>query len=109
MEPTTEPVGFAVAPPTLRHYWTGWGRPNLLVEPGMQWVATRTSVNIWHKPAVKICCRGGSGTYSIERFDVSRFPSHRLWVNGVLDDDIVQGAYGDLWTPLPGTPSFVIN
>ena len=61
--------------------WSGWGRPNVVVEPGMQWVALRRSLNIWHLAEVWLTCAGGKGYHQVVSFRGSRFPSHRLWVN----------------------------
>ena len=36
--------------------WKTSGHPDFAAEPLMQWVALRTSVNIWHMPKVKITC-----------------------------------------------------
>lgn len=88
--------------------WLGWGRPNSLVEPGMQWVAYRTSVNIWHGPTVILSCNNnGQGTHKVKSFAGSRFPSRRLWINGTLESNKRQGAFSDLWHHQPGNPTFV--
>jgi hypothetical protein len=87
--------------------WIGYGRPNLLAEPGMQWVASRTSVHIWHRPKIQFSCVGDEGYIQVLGFKGSLFPSRRLWVNGVLKEDIDQGAFSDLWDPDPNYPEFV--
>jgi len=88
--------------------WIGWGRPNRLVEPGMQWVATRQSVNIWHKTEIWFTCQGGEGKYRIVSFSGSKFPSHKLWVNGGREQKHNrQGAFSDLWYGQFGQPTFV--
>lgn len=83
--------------------WRGWGRPNLLAEPGMQWVAIRSSRNIWHYPSVRIEC-DENDTPAVTKASLtggitggSRFPSHRLWVNGAIVDNLDQGNLSDLW------------
>jgi hypothetical protein len=88
--------------------WRGWGRPNAFVEPGMQWVAFRTSLNIWHNAEIWLECVEGEGVYTIKSFTGSYFPSHRLWVNGgPAQADIAQRTFSDLWDALPGHPTFV--
>lgn len=87
--------------------WRGWGHPNPIVEPGMQWVASRTSVNIWHTAEVWLECQNGQGFYNIVAFDGSQFPSHRLWVNGDEQRFRDQNTFGDLWDPKAGELSFV--
>ena len=92
-------------------WWTGWGRPSSLAEPGMQAIGQRTSVNIWHSPDVQLSCVNGQGTHKVldPQTAVSRFPSHRIWVNGVSRYFAPQKAVSDLWTPSPANPHFVIE
>lgn len=87
--------GFSLMSATVT--WQTWGRPNSLVEPGMQWVALRTSVNIWHEGKIRITCNGGNPVFTLSSFRGSRFPSRRLWEDGVLVRDIRQGSFSDLW------------
>ena len=77
--------------------WKTWGRPNLLAEPGMQWVALRTSVNIWHEGRVRITCSSGNPIFTVLGFRGSRYPSRRLWQDGVLIRNVGQGSFSDLW------------
>jgi RHS repeat-associated protein len=92
-------------------WWTGWGRPNRLAEPGMQAVGQRTSTNIWHSPDVRLSCENGQGKYQVldPQTAVSRFPSHRIWVNGAFEWGRPQKALADLWTSSPARPDFVIE
>jgi RHS repeat-associated protein len=87
--------GFSLTSATVT--WKTWGRPNLLVEPGMQWVALRTSVNIWHEGKVKITCSGGKPIFTLLSFRGSRYPSRRLWEDGALIRNVRQGSFSDLW------------
>ena len=88
-----------VAPTTFDFGWTAKGRPNFGAEPGMQQVCPRTSVFIWHTIAGRIECASGEPRVSI-RLEGSRFPSHRVFVNGVLrPPTIPQGLFSDLWVP----------
>jgi RHS repeat-associated protein len=77
--------------------WKTWGHPHFLVEPGMQWVALRKSVNIWHEGKVKITCSGGNPIFTVLSFRGSRYPSRRLWEDGALIRNVRQGAFSDLW------------
>ncbi len=83
---------------TLNVNWRGWGRPNSLAEPAMQWVGFRTSLNIWHRPDVTIKCANNVPRVSSATFaGASRFPSHRLWVDGIINDFRTQGTFANLW------------
>ena len=85
-----------------------WGRPNKIVEPGMQWVATRTSVNIWQEGKIHISAKNGKVEYSKLKWGYSYFPSHRLWIDGgAHKKDVRQGPLSGLWIPLPGHSTFV--
>lgn len=74
-----------------------WGRPNHLAEVGMQSFGLRTSKNIWHRGNVIISCKGNKGYHNLDRFSGSRFPSHKIWINSNLEDEIDQGFLSDLW------------
>jgi hypothetical protein len=81
-----------------------WGHPNALVEPGMQWVALRTSRNIWHEATVQFSCKCGKRLLG---FSGSRYPSRKLWVNGNLETAVVQGPISSLWNADPNNLLFV--
>jgi hypothetical protein len=87
--------------------WVGWGHTHPIVEPGTQWVALRSSVNIWHRPEIEIYCLGNEGYHRVLSFQGSKFPSRRLWVNSALEENIAQGAFSDLWDPHSDNPEFV--
>ena len=88
-----------VAPTTFEFGWTAKGRPNFGAEPGMQAVCPRASVFIWHTVAGRIECASGEPRVSI-RLVGSQFPSHRVFVNGVLrPPTIPQGPFSNLWVP----------
>jgi RHS repeat-associated protein len=87
---------------TLNVDWRGWGQPNLVAEPGMQWVAIRTSFNIWHWPDIYFKCSNGVPFVSSAAFaGASNFPSHRLWVDGAQVANKRQGTLSDLWVDHP--------
>jgi hypothetical protein len=90
--------GFSLTSATVT--WKTWGRPNLLPEigvPGMQWVALRTSVNIWHEGKVNITCNSGKPIFTVLSFRGSAYPSRRLWEDGVRIRNVVQGSFSSLW------------
>ena len=93
----------------LTKHWMGYGKPNPLVEPGMQWVAKRTSLYIWHDIKATVCCekKTDKGSSVIDSFRTSRFPSHKLWKDNTLQLQAPQGQYADLWVPSPNNASFV--
>ncbi len=88
-------------------HWRGWGRPNRFLEPGMQLVAARDSVNIWHDVTVIVSCSGGKPLFVLDKVITSRFPSFRLWQDGTLIENRPQGSFSDLWQGIPDSLSFV--
>ena len=87
------------SPTSFDFSWTAKGRPNLGAEPGMQLVCPRTSVFIWHNVSGRIECAGGEPRVAI-RLTGSRFPSHRAFVNGVIQPPTIpQGPFSNLWVP----------
>lgn len=92
---------------TTKVHWKGWGRPADIAEPGMQWVAIRTSRNIWHDVTIVVSCKGGKPSFQEDALSVSKFPSFRLWQDGKPIDERRQGALSDLWQADPSNPSFV--
>jgi len=87
------------SPTTFQFSWTAKGRPHLGAEPAFQLVCPRTSVFIWHNVSGRIECAGGEPRVAI-RLTGSRFPSHRVFVNGVIQPPTVpQGTYNNLWVP----------
>jgi RHS repeat-associated protein len=92
---------------TARVHWKGWGRPNAAAEPGMQWVAMRTSTNIWHDITIVVSCKDGKPSFQLGGVVVSKFPTFRLWKDGQTIRRISQGALSDLWQPDSSDSSFV--
>lgn len=96
----TSPASFAFA-------WTAKGRPPSTAEYMFQAVCPRTSVYIWHRVVGRIECVGGAPRASVQ-LTGSRFPSHRLWINGVLQPSaLAQGPFSNLWMPTPSDPTLV--
>jgi hypothetical protein len=85
------------SPTTYEFSWTAKGRPNLGAEPAFQLVCPRTSVYIWHTVSGRIECANGEPRIDV-RFSGSQFPSHRLFINGVVrSPQIPQGPFSNLW------------
>jgi hypothetical protein len=96
----TSPTSFAFT-------WMAKGRPPTPAEVGFQAVCPRTSVYIWHRIVGRIECAGGEPRATIQ-LTGSRFPSHRAWVNGVLQPGaLAQGTFSRLWIPTPSQPTLV--
>jgi hypothetical protein len=93
--------------PTIDVWWQGWGHPNYATEPSFQWVALRSSLNIWNQVDVQLSASGGTASCTVVSFLGSAFPSRKLWINSVLVASFGQGAFSDLWQPDPTDPSWV--
>ncbi|MGY8944929.1 MAG: hypothetical protein ACKVKK_04825, partial [Flavobacteriales bacterium] len=52
-------------------------------------------------------CVGNKAYYSLKEFRGSRFPSHKVWIDGVLKKTIEQQYVSDLWESHQGDPVFV--
>ena len=88
---------------TFRVVWTGWGRPNILVEPGMQWVGHRNDkirgLSIWHEGTVTVSCNSSDRPeYTLDSYLGSKYPTRRVWLNGSLKKTMGQRNFSDLWT-----------
>jgi RHS repeat-associated protein len=94
---------------TIELHWEGYGKPNpVFAEPGLQAIGgLRTSKYIWHKGIIKYYCVGNKAYYSLKEFRGSRFPSHKVWIDGVLKKTIEQQYVSDLWESHQGDPVFV--
>ena len=102
------PNGRRINRSTYELTWEGWGRPNWLAEPSFQALHDRVpGINIWHRVTVTMRCNAlGKGTVTA-KLAGSRFPSHRLWVDGMQTQEIMQGPISSLWISQPGRPAFV--
>jgi hypothetical protein len=88
------------SPSTFEFSWTAKGRPHLAAEPAFQAVCPRTSVYIWHRIHGRIQCNGSDARLDITGLTGSRFPSHRVFVNGVIRaPGVAQGPLSNLWIP----------
>jgi hypothetical protein len=97
-----------VNPSTIAFEWTFYGRPHPVPAVALQLVMKRTSVYIWHHIAGTIACAVGKPPVVkaniVGGFNGSAFPSHRWWVNNVVQGTINQGPMLGLWKPIaPGS------
>lgn len=90
-------------------------RPNILVEPGMQWVGFRNDwvrgLAIWHEGTATITCDlSGIPVFSLDSYlgDLGgKFPSRKVWFNGIVKREVSQRAFSDLWTEHPSRTGYV--
>jgi peptidoglycan hydrolase-like protein with peptidoglycan-binding domain len=93
-------TAIVTGPNSFDFSWTAKGRPHPEAEPSFQAVCPRTSIFIWHTVSGRIECTGS--TLSVNaRLTGSRFPSHRVFVNGVIQvpAELPQGVFSNLWRP----------
>jgi hypothetical protein len=96
-----------LSPSEIDVEWMGWGHPNAFVEPQMQIVAMRTSINIWHDVTVNVKAVNGKPQIKLKTVTQSAFPSVRVWQDG--GNPIYyhqQGPFSALWEPRSDKPSF---
>jgi hypothetical protein len=86
--------------------WSGKSRPHNLAEPVFQHVCPRNSRYIWHNVEGEMACTP-QGLATAVRVIGSRFPSHRVFVDGVVQGDVPQGDFGLLWDEDPSDPTMV--
>ena len=89
--------------PPARFSWAVKGRPALAAEPAFQLVCARTSRFIWHRVEGEVSCDGLTNL----TFSGSHFPTHRVYVDSVLQGTISQGPFANLWIPAGSDPTLV--
>lgn len=89
--------------------WRVKGKPHPWAEPAFQAVCDRDSVFIWHEVAGRIECTASGPSMALVTVAGSRFPSHRVWVNGVVPPGlfIPQGVFSNLWVGTTPDPTLV--
>lgn len=95
-----------LSPTSFDFGWIGLGRPAAVLEPGFQAVCPRLSMFIWHEVRGRISC-GPSGPELTAFISGSQFPTHRLWIDGVIRGSIPQGVLSNLWVSFAGEPTRV--
>lgn len=91
-----------IDPSRIAFRWGVKGRPPPGAEIGLEISCMRDSVFIWHQVDGVVDCSSGTAQVTGLTLTGSRFPSHRLWVDGTLERDIVQGPLSALWDGAPG-------
>lgn len=86
--------------------WTAAGQPHWLAESGFQAVCPRSSMKIWHHVSAHIECGRGDPTITVG-ISGSRFPSHRVFLDGQLANASPQGLFSRLWYSKSGDISRV--
>jgi len=107
--PPLVPISFKTTrtgPSSFSFSWEIKGRPHPSVEPGFQLICSRSSVFIWHTIQGNIDCSGPTPRVTT-LLGGSRFPSHRVFVNGVPDRSLAQGVLTNLWHSHPSDATLV--
>ena len=73
-------------------------------------VKPRTSVYAWHSLSGVLSCAPeiSEGYKIVYSLDGSRFPSRRLWINGDLKKEVMQGNFDSLWIANPDSPEEIL-
>lgn len=82
--------------------WGVKGRPPRPIVVSMQAVCMRDPMYIWHQIDGVVDCSSGSPQITQVAFTGSRFPSHRLWLDGRRLRDIPQGPLSKVWDSAAG-------
>jgi len=77
--------------------WYMRARPHRLAEPAIKAVSWRNNPFIWQKTGGRVFCRNGQPQIVTNNFQGSKFPSHRLWINGRATRSKNQGQLKELW------------
>jgi hypothetical protein len=81
------------------------GRPHALAVPAFENIRPRGCYWIWHEIGATASCTGDTLSIKADLLG-SGFPSHRIWVDGELKKEILQGPFDSLWK-CSATPSLV--
>lgn len=95
----TSPVSVSRTADGFTFSWFARGRPHLAAEPPFQLVCPRTSVYIWHRVSGRVRCTL-EGTDVSVNLSGSKFPTHRVFVNGTPMQTVPQGGFARLWFPV---------
>ena len=94
-------------PTLIRRFEFGMkGRPNRATLATFYVHNWRSCAWIWHRITGVVSCETDPAT-TRANLEGSRFPSHRLWLNGRLEDTNVQGPFESLWSCDPKDASRV--
>lgn len=96
---TATPVSVTRTTDGFDFTWFARGRPHLGAEPPFQLICPRTSVFIWHRVTGRVRCTP-AGTDVTVNLTGSKFPTHRVFVNGTPMRTVPQGGFARLWFPV---------
>jgi hypothetical protein len=82
------------------------GQPNAAGVAAMNAVKPRTCSFIWHAVSGTLSCQSGKLVVAAA-IGGSKFPSHRLWVQGKAVQTVPQGKFKNLWNCDPANPALV--
>jgi hypothetical protein len=82
------------------------GQPNAAGILAMQKTKARTCTYIWHDVDGALTCQGGKPV-AIAKLKGSAFPTHRVWINDKLSNELPQGPFDNLWKCDPADPVYV--
>jgi subtilisin family serine protease len=91
----------------MRLTWGVKGRPPTVTDSAFNAICIRTSVFIWHQIKATVDCSSGAPVFTSLVVEGSRFPSHRLWLDGAQVFQVRQGPFSALWDAEPGDPTRV--
>ncbi|MET0211290.1 MAG: OmpA family protein, partial [Burkholderiaceae bacterium] len=87
--------------------WGVKGRPPSAAEPAFEAICHRDCVFIWHQVKGTIDCSSGTAVITNLVVEGSRFPSHKVWLDGAQGAPVRQGPLSNLWDSAAGDPSRV--
>jgi len=94
----TSPVKVTRTTDGFAFEWSARGRPHLAAEPPFQAVCPRSSVFIWHRVTGRVRCTPTETDVTVS-LSGSKFPTHRVFVNGTAVRTLPQGGFARLWYP----------
>jgi hypothetical protein len=92
----TDPAGPPAAKKKVSFSYSIKGRPNAVTLPAFEAIRPRACTWIWHAVSGDITCRDGKPMVQLN-LNASKFPSHRVWIDGVKSKDVPQGPFENLW------------
>jgi hypothetical protein len=96
LKTVTDPVGPPAAKKKVSFSYGIKGRPNAITLPLFEAIRPRSCTWIWHEVSGDITCKAGKPNVELKLL-ASKFPSHRVWIDGVKLNDVSQGPFENLW------------
>ncbi|WCE03604.1 S8 family serine peptidase [Pseudoxanthomonas sp. JBR18] len=91
----------------IRFRWGVKGEPHQLAKAPFDVICRRPSVFIWHEIIGTIDVSSGVPLITSLFIQGSRFPSHRCWLDGVVQNSVRQGPMSNLWDGSASDPTRV--